>query len=233
MNGRQGRAPIRSWQKVLVCLSVGLFLTVIGFLLGRWTMSASQHEPGRLGAAKESRIASLQDILDAQRREIAALEVGRRVDRESQIEAQRMLGELQSQVARLNQDLEFYRGVLAKQFGAGSVRVQSVVVRSAVAGTFLVEVTVVRAAARDAPLQGAARIALSGTRHGALVEVPLRELSRGRRREVPFVLRYFETLRIPIAIPADLRPEALTVELLLVPGARIVDRRIVSWTVVP
>lgn len=233
MNDRQTRALVQLWNKKLVWLSVGLVLAAIGFLLGRWSMSVSPHDQGRLGAARESRIAGFQDTLDAQRREIAALEVGRRVDRESQIEAQRMLGELQSQVARLNQDIEFCHGVLEKEFGASSVRVQSVVVRSAGSGSFLVELTVVRATARDAPLRGSARIALSGTRRGALVEVSMLDLSPGRRREVPFVLRYFETLRIPIKLPDDLRPEALTVELLLAPGARVVDRRIVSWTVAP
>jgi hypothetical protein len=165
---------------------------------------------------------SLQEALDAQSREIAALEVGRRVDRESLAEAQRMIGELQSQAARLKQDLEFYRGVLAKEFGAGSVRIQSAVVRAAPRGTFVVEVTVVRAAARDTPLRGAARIALAGMRRGALTEASLRELAPDRRREVPFVLRYFETLRIPITLPKDLMPQALTIE-------PLVDRGPGSW----
>lgn len=178
-------------------------------------------------------VPGLRKAVDAQSRELAALEVGRRVDRESLLEAQRMIGELQSQVARLNQELEFCRGVLVREFGAGSVRLQSIVVRSRAREGFLVEVTMVRAAARDTPLQGATRITLSGRRQGALVEVPLRDLSVDRRREVPFVLRYLETLRVPITVPDGLEPEALTVELLLAPGARVVDRRTVSWNVAP
>jgi hypothetical protein len=54
-----------------------------------------------------------------------------------------------------------------------------------------------------------------------------------RRREGAFVLRYLETLRVPITVPDGLEPEALTVELLLAPGDRVVDRRTVSWNVAP
>ena len=214
-------------------LVAGLGLAAIGFWLGRWSMVDSSRDFIGSAGSPERRVAALQDTIDAQRREIAALEVGRRVDRESQTEAQRMLGDLQSQVARLNQDLEFYRGVLAKEFGAGAVRVQSVTVRDAPRGGFVVEVSVVRAAARDTPLQGAARIALSGTRRGALVDLTLRDLVPAKPREVAFVLRYFETLRIPIKLPVDFKPGTLTVELVLPPGARIVDRRVVSWSVTP
>jgi len=225
---------MRLWRKRLYGLASVLALLVVAFMAGRWSVGPSglsfrADDPGEAGMS----VAGLRKVLDAQSRELTALEVGRRVDRESLLEAQRMIGELQSQVARLNQELEFYRGVLAKEFGGGSVRLQSIVVRGRARGGFLVEVTMVRAAARDTPLQGATRITLSARRQGVLVEVPLRDLSSDRRREIPFVLRYFETLRIPITVPDDLKPEAITVELLLTPGARVVDRRTVSWSVAP
>lgn len=211
-----------------------LVLLIVAFVAGRWSVApAGSGLPAAEPGAAGMNAAGLRKALDSQSRELAALEVGRRVDRESLLEAQRMIGELQSQVARLNQDLEFHRGVLAKEFGAGSVRLQSVVVRGRARGGFQVEVTMVRAAVRDTPVQGATRITLSGRRQGALVEVPLRDLSSDRRREIPFVLRYFQTLHIPITVPGDLEPEAITAELLLAPGARVVDRRTVSWTVAP
>ena len=221
------------WLNRLVLIFSGVLLVAAGFSVGRSGLALPLIDGGKGGVSREARIVRLQDTLDAQSREIAALEVGRRVDQQSLAESQRMIGELQSQVARLNQDVEFYRGVLAKEFGAGSVRVQSVVIRPATRGRFMVEVTIVRAGARDAAHRGAARVTLSGTLRGALVEIPFRELSSAGVREVPFELRYLETLRIPITVPGALRPEALTVELLLSPGQRIVDRRTVGWMVTP
>ena len=43
-------------------------------------------------------------------RQLEAAEVARRVDREGYKQVERSLGDMQSQIARLNQDLSFYRG---------------------------------------------------------------------------------------------------------------------------
>lgn len=221
----------RQWLNRAVWAALALFLLAAGYSACRGGLAFPFFDGSRSDASGEVRIARLQDTVDAQSREIAAFEVGRRVDQQSLTESQRMIGDLQSQVARLNQDVEFYRGVLAKEFGAGLVRLQSVVIRPAARGGFLVEITIVRAGERDAPRRGAVRVALSGIKRGALLEIPFRELSSAGQREVPFELRYLETLRIPISVPTEFRPDVLTVELLLNPGPRIVDRRTVHWTV--
>ena len=44
-------------------------------------------------------------------RQLEAAEVARRVDREGYKQVERSLGDMQSQIARLNQDLSFYRGL--------------------------------------------------------------------------------------------------------------------------
>ena len=57
-----------------------------------------------------ARIRSLEAENDSQRRQLEAAEVARRVDREGYRQVERSLGDMQSQIARLNQDLNFYRG---------------------------------------------------------------------------------------------------------------------------
>ncbi len=217
------RPPPKRWVGPAVALGVAL----IAFGLGRWSAGASLS-----GTFQDrSRIHELEETIDAQRREIAALEVGRRIDREAQVEAQRMLGDLQSEVARQNQDLEFYRGLLGKEYAVGALRVQSVVIRRGARSGHVVEIRVVRPAARDRPIHGAVRLSLSGNRGPSLVELQMRDLTPERRRQAPFSVSYFETVRIPIAVPAGVRPGALSVELLLPPSARLVDRKVVSWSV--
>jgi hypothetical protein len=46
------------------------------------------------------------------RSELTASDVGRRIDRESYKQVQRSVGDMQSQIARLTQDLSFYRGLV-------------------------------------------------------------------------------------------------------------------------
>lgn len=217
------RVPSARWAWPVAAVALAL----VAFGLGRWSAGGSLS-----GAFQDrSRIGELEEMLDAQRREIAALEVGRRIDREAQAEAQRMLGELQSQVARQNQDLEFYRGVLGKEYAGGAVRVQSVAIRRGTRSGYVVEVRVIRPSARDRPIQGAVRLSLSGTRGLSLVDLQMRDLTPDRRRQTTFSVRYFETVRIPIAVPAEIRPGAVSIELLLPPSSRLADRKVVSWAV--
>ena len=58
------------------------------------------------------RIRALEAENDNQRRQLEAAEVARRVDREGYAQVERSLGDMQSQIARLNQDLSFYRGLV-------------------------------------------------------------------------------------------------------------------------
>ena len=69
----------------------------------------------RLGArrlAASARIRALEAENARLRTEIEAADVARRVDREGYKQVERSLGDMQSQIARLNQDLSFYRGLV-------------------------------------------------------------------------------------------------------------------------
>ncbi len=50
--------------------------------------------------------------MQRQRTQLEAADVARRVDREGYKQVERSLGDMQSQIARLNQDLSFYRGLV-------------------------------------------------------------------------------------------------------------------------
>ncbi len=145
--------------------------------------------------------------------EIAARDVTRRVDAQSQAETQAMIGDLQAELARQQQDLDFYRGLVSERFGAGSLRIQELSVSpGATAREFTVAVTLVQTTLRDQLASGTLSLALDGTRGGALVRLPMREVAEGERSQVSFSLRYFQTLRIPLVLPEGFAPASLRVE---------------------
>ena len=71
-----------------------------------WSIRCAAH-CRRAGA-----FASLEAENENQRRQLEAAETARRVDREGYAQVERSLGDMQSQIARLNQDLSFYRGLV-------------------------------------------------------------------------------------------------------------------------
>jgi len=143
---------------------------------------------------------------------VAVAEIGQRVDRQAQTEAQRMIGDLQAESVRQQQELQFYRGLVARQFGAGTLRVQELKIRREDGRRYRVHITLVQTATRDAIANGTVSFAIDGTRGGALVELPLAEVEANRRRELPFSLRFFQQLEVPIELPERFEPASLQVE---------------------
>lgn len=146
-------------------------------------------------------------------RELAARDVSRRVDQQAQAEAQAMIGELQAELARQQQDLDFYRGLVSERFGAGNLKIQQLsVVPAGGDRSYVVEVTLVQTTLRDQLASGTLSLSLDGSRGGALTRLPMRELAADGRSQVSFSLRYFHTARIPIVLPEGFEPAALRVE---------------------
>jgi hypothetical protein len=144
-----------------------------------------------------------------------------------------MLGELQAEVARQQQELQFYRGVLAREFGAGTLRVQELAVRrlaGAEPGAFVVSVMLVQAGARDSVARGELALTIDGTRAGALLRLPLAEVTGDRRRTVPFSLRYFQALEVPVTLPAGFAPASVTVELHSAAAGTSPERQSFPWS---
>lgn len=217
------------WQRH--ALRVGALLLALGaaFEGGRWVAGYSVITAMAGRAELESRIDQMTGNESMLRRELASAEVGRRIDREATREAQRMLGELQAEVARQQQELQFYRGVLAREFGAGTLRVQELTVRTAGADSFVLSVMLVQAGARDTMARGELALTIDGTRAGALARLPLADVTGDRRRTVPFSLRYFQALEVPVTLPAGFVPASVTVELRSSTAGTAPERRTFPW----
>lgn len=218
------------WRRTGLATLIALIVLYGGFELGRASSGYSivsslldRLEMRRQIRALDAENASLQH-------RVAAAEIGQRVDRQAQSEAQRMIGDLQAETARQQQELQFYRGLVARQFGAGTLRVQELKIRSEEGRRFRVLITLVQAAARDSIASGTVSFAIDGTRGGALVQLPLAEVEVNKRRELPFSLRFFQQIEVPIELPEQFQPASLQIEYRLGRGAEP-SRQTFTWRV--
>src|SRR5260370_39770808 len=108
----RSHAPKR--RAVLLASSVLLALVVIygAFELGRYEAGFRVVDSVRGALSASTRIRRLEAENKRQREQLEAAEGARRVDREGYKQVARSLGDMQSQIARLNQDLSFYRGLV-------------------------------------------------------------------------------------------------------------------------
>ena len=115
----------------------------------------------RLDLRKRNQV--LADENDLLRHRVAVAEVDQRVDRQAQTDAQQMMGELQAETARQKQELQFYRGLVVRQYGSGTLRVQELSVRAEEEERrYRVLITLVQAATRDTVANGTVTFAVEG-----------------------------------------------------------------------
>jgi len=200
------------WKIALVAIGLAA-LAWGGFELGR--ASAGYFVVSSMLERLELRRLSqaLESENEALRHRVTVAELGQKVDQQAQTDAQQMMGELQAETARQKQELQFYRGLVVRQYGSGVLRVQELRVRAEDEPQhYLVLITLVQAATRDTIANGTVTFSVEGVKGKAPVTLPLADLEIDKRKQFPFSLRFFQQIDVPIVLPLDFEPERLHVE---------------------
>jgi hypothetical protein len=206
-------APTRRWVTIIVLLLVVGGAVYGMFEFGRWRggfdAPAAWKERRELEAQIENRDATILDL----RAKIAQLEsstVGQTRERE---EVQRTIGDLQAQVARANQELAFFRGIVTQNANSAEVKIQQArMVATATANKFRIRVTLVQPMKPDTVVSGVVVLSVDGEVDGKPGRADFATLSGGKRREIPFTFRYLENIEEEVTMPPGMKPEQLLVE---------------------
>jgi hypothetical protein len=163
--------------------------------------------------ALQNEIEAHEATISELRAKVAQLEsstVGQTRERE---EVQRTIGDLQAQVARLNQDLAFYRGIVTQNANSAEVKIQQArMVATSTANKFRVRVTLVQPMKPDSVVSGVVILSVDGEVDGKPGRADFATLSGGKRREISFTFRYLENIEEEITLPPGMKPEQLLVE---------------------
>ena len=195
-----------------------LVLVVVGSIYGMFEFG--RYSAGHDALAAFKKRAELQAVIDANdatiselRAKVAQLEsstVGQTRERE---EVQRTIGDLQAQVARANQELAFFRGIVTQNANSAEVKIQQArMVATATANKFRIRVTLVQPMKPDTVVSGVVILSVDGELDGKPGRADFATLSGGKRREIPFTFRYLENIEEEITMPPGMKPEQLLVE---------------------
>lgn len=197
---------------------VMLVLLVAGSVYGMFEYGRYNAGFDALAALKEratlrDQIAANEATISELRAKVAQLEsstVGQTRERE---EVQRTIGELQAQVARANQELAFFRGIVTQNANSAEVKIQQArMVATATGNKFRIRVTLVQPMKPDAVVSGVVILSVDGELDGKPGRADFATLSGGKRREIPFTFRYLENIEEEITMPPGMKPEQLLVE---------------------
>jgi hypothetical protein len=209
----RSHAPKR--RPVLLGSSVLLALVVIygAFEFCRYDAGFRVVDSVRGALSASTRIRRLEAENRRQREQLEAAEVARRVDREGYKQVQLSLGDMQSQIARLNQDLSFYRS-LVQPDSLVHVKVQQMqIVPETAAGQFRLKFVLMQTGKPAAVVAGNAAASIDGLLGGKPVSLSFAQVSPAHRAVLTYSFRYFQDYDEAVQLPPGFEPTRIGVEI--------------------
>ncbi|MGA2400044.1 MAG: DUF6776 family protein [Steroidobacteraceae bacterium] len=182
------------------------------FELGRYDAGYRVIDSVRGAWAASSRVRRLEAENARLQSDLAASDVGRRIDRESYKQVQRSVGDMQSQIARLTQDLSFYRG-LVQPDSLVHVKVQQMQIVPETAGRFNLKFVLMQTGKPDNTVAGTLAIVIDGLLAGKPQSLKLADVSVDRRGGLAYSFRYFQDYDEVVQLPPAFEPTRIDVEL--------------------
>jgi len=228
-------APVRRWVTLaILLLLLGLAFYVM-FELGRYKAGYDALQAASQRDGLQQQIDRLERTQRELRVQLAAAEEARIGEGRERAEVARTIGELQAQVARDQQEMGFYKGLVAQpgQQAADAVQVQQFRIATLPGEQrYALRFSLSRTQRPEEAVNGTLAITIDGTREGAAASVDLAALTAGKN-ELAFNFRYFAAIEQPVTLPGDFRPDHVTIEVR--PGRKGVApyRQTFVWSVDP
>ena len=125
----------------------------------------------------------------------------------------REIDDLQSQIVELNEELAFYRGIMAPTEGQKGLQVQTVQIEPADGErAYRVRLVLVQVGRQDRRISGSLRVAIVGAGAKGNDRLALRPPDDDGK-DLQFAFRYFQILEGEVVLPAGFLPERLEIHL--------------------
>jgi hypothetical protein len=210
----RNHAPVRRALLVLAALTAVGAAVLGAFEFGRYRSGFDGAAARAERATYKDRIAELEEQARTARLKLAMFETEGTGQLRQRTELAKTIGELQAEVAQLNSDVAFYRGVVEGRTTTEVVKIQQFQVSAGKAtNEFMLRLVLGRPLRPEDSISGKVRITVEGTAaDGSPASHDLAALGV-EAGELSFSLRYVETLEQLVRLPAGFAPARTTVEL--------------------
>ena len=150
-------------------------------------------------------------LVESMRQEIADLRVGGQIDSRANEEVRQTIEGLQSQIAELNEEIRFYKGIMLPNVEEKGLRIERLDVRAAgEPNRYRYSLLLTQVVDKHEYIQGGVQINLVGMLGNAEASLPLNEVS-DVSGSIRFRFRYFQNIDGELTVPAGFEPRELTV----------------------
>jgi len=208
------RVAVAALVLLLIAGSWGLFEW------GRKAAGYNRVEAARVRGALNDQISALEKDNAIFRRDLALLRTSDRVDQEAYGQVSVELDDLQSQIAELNEELAFYRGIMSPTDGRSGLQIKAVQISPGTdSGNFNLRLILVQAGRHDSRVQGNVDFSIVGESIAAEndelagpVTINLSQLT-GETDKLRYSFRYFQVLERDLGLPQGFEPKTIEISL--------------------
>jgi hypothetical protein len=231
-----GKLVVRAhtpWRGALIWLSIALGGVValymvyeLGRLDGGYDVFAARQDR-RDGNAQIARLEHSNAVL---RQQLADLETTRVSGQQERAELARSIAEQQDKLARLSQDLSFYRGIVANGEAAPGIKIERFDLAPVEDGKrFRVRFVLMQTSQPEGTVSGTLQILLQGSSSGRPATLPMQAIATDKRRVTSFSFRFFEDIEQLLALPAGFVPADVVVEARVNRAGAMPLRQVFPW----
>jgi hypothetical protein len=192
-----------------------IFICVeLGYEIGLRQAGFNRMDSGERLDLLEDELSAAEGDKKSLRERTAILETAANIDREAYAQVEKRLGELQGQVLELQEDLNFYQGIVATE-ELGGVRIQDVrVSEEADIEGYRIRLVLTQALRSNSKIGGRVDVHVEGEQDGKSVRHSLGDLSVDKNLKTPmkFGFRYFQDLRADLRLPGGFEPKRVIVK---------------------
>lgn len=163
--------------------------------------------------ALQAALAEAEKQQEALRMKVATLERGSLVDRQSNESSRQVIRDLTDQVARLEEEVALYQGIMSPSTGDEGLRVQEMTLEPTSSDNrFRYTLMLTQAGNNDQYLQGFVGVNIVGSQAGERVALPLKDVSDDIDDvDIKFRYRYFQDIKGDLVLPDGFVPDQIQV----------------------
>lgn len=155
---------------------------------------------------------TLRQRLNELEERYAVLERSAQIDREAQLEVQKVIQELQEQLHQRHAELEFYRGVLAATKETRGLRIQGFRIEPIDnEGRYFYSLVLTRIGKDDRVAEGRTKVWIEGNNGRQTAKWPLSDLGAEQQGQLSFKFKHFQRFEGEFILPADFAPSKIRV----------------------
>lgn len=209
--------PYRPYLRLVVGLGVALLVVLVAtgsYILGSYR---GVTEDGQAASERDQLRRELRQKMaesEALSQQVANLKLASEVDRASSEEVRGRVIELRGQIAALEEDIAFYRGLMAPTESRSGLTIGSVdIISTGVPRRYDFKVVMQQLATNHQVLNGSLRVTVVGRDGEAVRTMSLGELSpQVDEEEVKLRFKYFQNIEGQIELPEGFEPERIELQ---------------------